>query len=153
MYTHDLVSTMLRQSPETFVPLHFQDIFTSHQSTYNTVHSVSEALGKSHVQHIFSQVVWNARLKTLLDTANLQSQARLQGLGMAQAGAFITAFPIPSMAQRISDSRLFRLMIRRHLGLPLLLAPSVCTVCSATFDVFGHRALNLSPRWGPSAPS
>ena len=71
--THDLVSTMLRQSPETFVPLHFQDIFTSHQSTYNTVHSVSEVLGKSHVQRIFSQDVWNARLKTLLGTADLQS--------------------------------------------------------------------------------
>ena len=76
---------------------------------------------------------------SLLATGSLRHRARLRGLSMAHANDWLHALPISSLGQRV-QSRPFRIMLRRHLGVSILGLPSKCPLCGRFSDSFGDHA-------------
>ena len=139
--TSALTAALLKRPLAGFVPDDALELLIQHNHETLATHSAMDLQHVPHLQKFLSADVWRSLRRRLLQGSSLRDKARLQAVGMSHAGAFILARPIPFLNQRVDDSKLFRLMLRRYLGIPLLDRPGLCRTCLSPFDIHGDHAM------------
>jgi hypothetical protein len=93
-------------------------------------------------QKKWSTLVHRLRKTTLLQESNARDSARLRCQDSTSAGAWSRAPPSVALATKIGRDS-YRLMIRWHLGMPVLAqsqAGKPCPLCGEALDIFGDHA-------------
>lgn len=100
---------------------------------------------ETKLQHYLSRIVWSASAKALLSRGDLdlRARARLRATSLPHAGAFLRAAPIPWLQLRVSSPLVFRVMLWRFLGIPLVRSSVSlsCQTCSCPMGVFGDHGI------------
>jgi ubiquitin carboxyl-terminal hydrolase 44/49 len=137
--THDLVAAILRRDPDHYSPPHVSDIAASHSLLTGSLIRYEDLRRVPKVQKRLMDERHDLESKSLLTTGSLRLRARLRGLSQPHAGDWLYALPIAALDQRV-QSRPFRIMLRRHLGVPIPGHPSKCPLCARPCDSFGDHA-------------
>jgi hypothetical protein len=85
------------------------------------------------------------------DHAADRIRARLLSASLPYSGAWLSAFPIRHLDFTL-PSRMFRMLLRYRLGIPLASSPSLCGHCNGqTLDIYGDHAAQCPGVFGNTA--
>ena len=97
-------------------------------------------------QRHWSILIHKARKNALLQDASARDMVRLRCQDSCTAGAWSRAPPSSGLGTKIPRDR-YRLMLRWHLGMPILppaAAGKPCPSCAEALDIFGDHAVTCS---------
>lgn len=102
-------------------------------------------------QRFWSNLIHKARKNALLQDSSARDMVRLRCQNSSTASAWSRAPPSTALGTKIARDR-FRLMLRWHLGIPILSptqAGKPCPSCGEALDIFGDHAVTCSrgPLW------
>jgi ubiquitin carboxyl-terminal hydrolase 44/49 len=145
--THDLVCSMLKRDPSSFLPSSIEELLLAHEASTGLSHEFDDLCGTSHVQRRLSDEQHQAMLARLKARANTRTQNLLLACTMAHASDWLLAPPIPGLGLSLRSEN-FRAALKFRLGLPLFEPGLQCpatskagVVCGEELDVFGDHAL------------
>ena len=102
---------------------------------------------KEFSQSVFSLQAGLALKKEIMPCFSLARQVLVTGRSCKGANYWLTT-PPSVFTQTVLDRPTFRLLLKFHLGLPLMADVHLCPDCLSTQDVFGHHALSCKKSSG-----
>jgi len=145
--TKDLVCSLLRQDPASFVPPGVSELLSAHESATGSTHDFETLATKQSVQQLLSTERHEATFTRLKANLSVRSHNLMLACSMPHASDWLLAPPIPGLGLGL-QSDVFRTALKFRLGLPLFDEPFPCpalssggSVCDAQMDVFGDHAM------------
>lgn len=135
---HGLVAAILHHDLDRYVPPHAAGITFAHGLLTGSLIHYDDSRNVRKVQKRLMDERHELESELLLVVGSLCHRARLRGLSLPHANNWLYALLISALDQRV-HSRPFRIMLRCHLGAPILGQPSKSLLCAHLFNSFGDH--------------
>lgn len=136
--SHSLICDILGiVDPDTLFLTEVQSALVRYNDSTSSDFLLDSLRNKRKIQHTLTLAMWKSRATMMSNNSSDRDAARLRGLALPQACAFLHS--PPSLEFSIPEDH-FRIMVHRVLGIPLLSHPIPCPACHQnTIDVFGEH--------------
>ena len=124
--------------PAIFIIKHALEISITHTLRTDSLIRYDDLRNTHKLQKRLMDEQHELAAKSLLASGSLRHKARLRGLSLPHANDWLYALPISALDQRV-QSRPFRIMLRRHLGVPVQVQPNNCPLCAHPCDSYGDH--------------
>ena len=113
-----LVCRILRKNPAFFRLSYCDATMESLCQISHSSHTFDSVARLQNPQKSLSRVIHGVQFQDILSRASIREQARIRAVSCDQANDWINALPIDALGLRV-ETRTFRIMVRRLLGIPL----------------------------------